>query len=109
MPTQQSRALAGRIVAEVGDDPGQQLEQAFRLALQRSPTPSERSDGLEFLGAARRISGDLRDTVSPTAGGGGSIDDDRGNPAARQKMDAEGTLADLCLALFNLNEFIYIE
>ena len=104
---EQSRALAGRIVAAVGDDPGQQLEQAFQLALQRSPTPSERTDGLEFLGAARPVSGDLKDTVS--LGGGGSIDDDRKNPAARQKKDSEGTLADLCLALFNLNEFIYIE
>ena len=106
---EQSRRLAGRIIAEVGDDPGQQLEQAFQLALQRSPTPSERTDGLEFLGAARPVSGDLKDTVSLTTGGGGSIDDDRGNPAARQKKDAAGTLADLCLALFNLNEFIYIE
>ena len=106
---EQSRRLAGRIIAEVGDDPGQQLEQAFQLALQRSPTPSERTDGLEFLGAARPVSGDLKDTVSLTTGGGGSIDDDRGNPAARQKTDSEGTLADLCLALFNLNEFIYIE
>ena len=106
---QQSRRLAGRIIAEVGDDPGQQLEQAFQLALQRSPTPSERTDGLEFLGAARPVSGDLKDTVSLTTGGGGSIDDDRENPAARQKKDAEGTLDDLCLALFNLNEFIYIE
>ena len=106
---EQSRRLAGRIIAEVGDDPRQQLEQAFQLALQRSPTPSERTDGLEFLGAARPVSGDLKDTVSLTTGGGGSIDDDRGNPAARQKTDSEGTLADLCLALFNLNEFIYIE
>ena len=106
---EQSRALAGRIVAEVGDDPGQQLEQAFQLALQRSPTPSERTDGLKFLGAARPVSGDPRDPVSLAAGGGGSIEDDRANPAARRKTDAEGTLADLCLALFNLNEFIYIE
>ena len=106
---EQSRALAGRIVAEVGDDPGQQLDQAFQLALQRAPTPSERTDGLEFLRAARPVSGDPRDTVSLAAGGGGSIDDDRVNPAVRQKKDAGGTLADLCLALFNLNEFIYIE
>ena len=106
---EQSRRLAGRIIAEVGDDPGQQLEQAFQLALQRSPTPSERTDGLEFLGAARPVSGDLKDTVSLTTGGGGSIGGDRENPAARQKKDAEGTLTDLCLALFNLNEFIYIE
>ena len=106
---EQSRALAGRIVAEVGDDPEQQLEQAFQLALQRSPTPSERTDGLDFLGAARRVSGDFKDTVNLTAGGGGSIDDDRVSAAARQYKDAQGTLADLCLALFNLNEFIYIE
>ena len=93
----------------LGDDPGQQVEQAFQLALQRSPTPSERADGLEFLGAARPVSGDLKDTVSLAAGGGGSIEDDRGNPAARRKKDIQGTLTDLCLALFNLNEFIYIE
>ena len=98
---EQSRQLARKVIAEIGDDPGKQLERTFRLTLQRSPTPSERTDGLEFLGAARPGLENLKSPAGQTVDPGGLVNNGQ--------RGGEGALANLCLAMFNLNEFIYIE
>ena len=93
---EQSLELARRIIREVGEDPEEQIKRTFQLTLQRSPTPIERADGLEFL-----VNGE-------TSHRDGPISNDRGYSAARSR-NGEAALANLCLAMFNLNEFIYIE
>jgi len=44
-----SVAFAGRVRAVAGDDPGRQIAAAYRLALQRSPTPEEAERCRRFL------------------------------------------------------------
>jgi hypothetical protein len=45
----QAKHFAARLVAEVGDDAGKQIERAYRLALCRAPTVQESSLMREFL------------------------------------------------------------
>jgi hypothetical protein len=105
---EKSRRLAERVVREAGHDPAKQVERAFQLALTRDPTPSEKTTGIAFLSSpettpgpqaalASRLSGP---NESESAGERVSV----GGPGA-----PEGSLSDLCLALFNLNEFVYAE
>ena len=72
-----ARALAMRLQGEVGSAPVALVQQAYRLALGREPTPGELSLGRGFLEE------------------GDSPFDER--------------LADYCLVLFNLDEFLYVE
>ena len=46
----QSQAMAERIQREAGSHPVEQVERAFRLALQRAPTADERARAVAFLG-----------------------------------------------------------
>jgi hypothetical protein len=45
----QARHFAARLVREVGDDPGRQIERAYALALCRPPTEQEMTQMREFL------------------------------------------------------------
>ncbi len=64
-------ALAERAMHLAGDDRNRQIEQIYRLALQRKPTTAELASARPYV--------------------------------------AEFGLADFCLALFNSNEFVYID
>ncbi|MGE3311583.1 MAG: DUF1553 domain-containing protein [Limisphaerales bacterium] len=66
-----ARAFAARVVREAEPRPGAQVRQAFRIALQRPPTPAEHARAEAYL--------------------------------------AESSLAELCRALLNLNEFAFID
>jgi hypothetical protein len=77
-----ARGLAERLRKECGSDARRQVERAFRLALARPPA----SDEMEIvLGELARLR------------------------AIHQRQAEQATLADLCLALLNTNEFIYID
>ena len=82
----QSKAFAGRVLREAGADDGVRVDYAYRLALCRLPRPAERRSR---AGLSPRTSG----TVANPAG--------LANPH-------ESAWADLCLALLNRNEFIYV-
>jgi hypothetical protein len=79
----QSRAFAHRLLKECGDKPETVLRHAWLLAFGRPITKAEMARGLEFLRKHQSDSkaGDAR----------------------------EAALADLCLALFNANEFTYVD
>ncbi|MFO0851165.1 MAG: DUF1553 domain-containing protein [Gemmataceae bacterium] len=77
---EQSRRLAAELERTAGSDPAKQVTALFRRALGRAPTAEE-------LAAA---TGFLRQQAGPDA-------------------KTEQALADLCLAVFNLNEFVYVE
>ena len=78
---QQSAAFARRLLRECGPGPERAVARAWRLAFGR---PAERKE-------AERALAFLRER---TAAHGGK---------------AEAALAELCLALFNANEFVYLD
>ncbi|MBN8248613.1 MAG: DUF1553 domain-containing protein [Verrucomicrobia bacterium] len=49
LATEASLAFAGRVQAEAGDDPAHQVEAAYRLAFQRTPSAEEQRRCQEFL------------------------------------------------------------
>jgi hypothetical protein len=84
-----ARAMAERIQREAATDP-ERLKLAYRLALGRLPSPVELTLGQQFL----------RRQEALLMGSG---------PADRKGGAATTALADFCLALINLNEFVYVD
>jgi hypothetical protein len=82
---QQSVEFARRLLRDGADTPAQAVDRAWRLAFGRPVTAAEAKHATAFL--ARRMSA------------AGSL-----SPAARETAWAE-----LCLALFNANEFAYVD
>lgn len=88
-----ARALAERAVSEAGADAAARVEFIYRRTLGRSPTEPEISAAQQFLASQSA----LRQTDGISAA---SAANDGGDLAA---------LADLCRAMFNLNEFVYVD
>jgi len=84
-----ARAMALRIVREVKPNT-ERIALAYRLALGRGPTPEESMLGREFLIKQESLLTSPRTPIADDA------------PAVR-------ALADYCLALMNLNEFVYVD
>jgi hypothetical protein len=80
-------------VREAGGDALAPIDRAFRLALCRPPTAEEKRSAQAFLDRqSRRI-----------------IDEDQANIAGPPRNPAEVALEALCLVLYNLNEFVYVD
>ena len=75
---EQAAAFAKRLLREAGDDPGTVAARAWRYAYGRSISDEERAMAVEFI-RVRQEAGGVR----------------------------ERPVEELCLALFNTNEFIY--
>jgi hypothetical protein len=89
---QQAGHLATRLAAEAGSDSARQIDLAYRLALCRSPTDTERAAMLDFLrDEATRLPSDAKAAGQPLT-----------DAAARQLA-----LEQVCRVVFNLNEFAY--
>jgi hypothetical protein len=73
--------LGDRIVAEVGDEPRQQVERALELALNRSAADEEAAEGLALVSRMQQ----------------------------RHGLSARKALDQWCLTVLNLSEFIYID
>jgi hypothetical protein len=83
-----ARDLAAYLIARAGDDSREQIALAYRRTLCRPPSEEELATALGFLARqAERIRQD--------------------DPSAKQP--AQEALAHCCLALFNLNEFVYLD
>jgi hypothetical protein len=96
-----ARDLAGFVWNRVGSDSRAQIELCYRRALCRPATATELTTGEHFLrDQAARLRGQSRGAESLAAPNGVSGDHDRFAAAA---------LTDLCLAIFNLNEFVYLD
>ena len=76
---EQSAAFARRLIKECGERPEEIVSRAWRLAFARDPTSAERERALAFL--AKRKAG----------------------------SDSEAAVAELCLALLNTNEFVFVD
>ena len=97
----QARHLAERLMREVGPDPRDQIDRAYRLAFARPPTEDERKSLLAFLReeAARAATESSTTTVSSA-----------GTDPKRAHQEAEKqALVQLCRVIFNLNEFVYTD
>jgi hypothetical protein len=85
-------AFASRLVGESGEEPQALVERAWTLAFARPVSPAERVRSLAFLQErTAALAGSADKTTVPSS-------------QARQQA-----LAELCLALFNANEFIYVD
>jgi hypothetical protein len=81
LPVEAAADLAARVLREAGLDRAAQVERCYLHALGRPPDAAERKLAIAFLEAA----------------------------AARAGGSSQTALADFCLALFNLNEFVYVD
>jgi hypothetical protein len=77
---EQSRAMAKRLLDDCGDDDKKLIEQAWLLCFARPVTPAEADKTRQFL---------IDETL--------------------KLNDRQEAAAELCLALFNANEFVYID
>ena len=103
----QSKLMAQRIKQEVGNVPQDQIQRAFQLALQREPTLAEKQKSLAFLGQEKN---QIHEASIKKISANLSVNDsDQKTAVVRDNKKYNGTLSDLCLALFNVNEFIFME
>jgi hypothetical protein len=84
--SEQAGHLSDRVASLSGDDTNSQIDQVFRIALQRMPATAEKEIAQQLLQTQKE-----RLTAQSTA------------EANRQ------ALRSLCLAILNLNEFVYID
>ncbi len=119
-------ALAARVLAEVSDD-GEVIDRLFQLVFSRRPEAEERTDALGHWNEMTKIQAHLqpRPRRPPTEVVREAIDENTGEPFSfteklfvyedyqsdlqPHQVDVRTrALADLCLALLNSNEFIYV-
>jgi hypothetical protein len=91
----QAMHLAGRVVKESGDDPALQVSRAFKIALGRAPTSEESDSALALLKTLQRNRTEPLVDMPPGLKG-----------VAPAQAHA---LSKLCLTLFNLSEFAFID
>jgi hypothetical protein len=91
---QQARFLAARLVREGGIKPADWIDRAWRLALGRPPSKEERTSAGELLADLERSGTTMADL-----------------PAELKRLPSAqaAALMKLCLAMFNLNEFIHVD
>ena len=92
MVFRQAQALADRVRGEAGQQPDQWVDLAWQLTLGRPANPREQGESVELL---RRL--EQMDADSP---------EHRSEDPEERKREA---LTQLCLTLFNLNEFVYVD
>jgi hypothetical protein len=92
----QAQELAGRVVREAGDAPAEFVKRAWMLALSRPPTAGEEQEALKLIDSL------AADSSTPAL---------ENLPEALAKLPSlkAAALAKFCLALFNLNEFAFVD
>jgi hypothetical protein len=89
----QARALAGRVLREVGPDVEKRIRWAYKVVLAREPKPKEIERAQLFLKSqSDLIRNEKREVVSPSS----------------YDSAAELAWVDFALALLNSNEFLYV-
>ena len=95
-----SRSLAGRVLNDGGLTPEELVNRAYRLTFSRTPNESERKSALEFLNRQSAILADRMTTDKKTPL--------PANLPAGVDQPRAAALVDLCHALLNSNEFVYV-
>ena len=93
----QATQFAGRLVREAGGEPAACVERAWAIALSRPPSETEKSEALALVAAL-----ELNAASSPPL---------ENPPAELAKLPPAraAALAKFCLAVFNLNEFLFVD
>ena len=97
---EQAAAFAGRVASGRGTAPKEAVDRAWLLAFGRPITEQETARALKFL-EARTLALDARPASQDQAGGKSA--------RAAKESPFEKALTELCLALFNANEFIFVD
>ncbi len=97
MVFQQARGLAQRVLREAGDLPENWVVRAWKIALGRAPSHQERQEALQLLDS-------LAQKHRQSEQASESLDSE--SPIGSDRLES---LTRLCLALMNLNEFLYID
>ena len=103
----QAQHMAARVVDEAGSEPAQWVERAWRIALSRSPGAEEKVGALELLETLATPSA-ADGALEPVVVGGATTENSatKRTPSTEEKRAA---LVKLCLALYNLNEFAFVD
>jgi hypothetical protein len=97
---QRSQCMAARLFQACGVDTARQIQLAYQLALGRLPREAEQHMAQEFLaGQSRLLRRRLQSSRQPEVSA---------DLPAEADPAAAAALADFCLALFNRNEFLYV-
>ncbi|MCH2693585.1 MAG: PSD1 and planctomycete cytochrome C domain-containing protein [Acidobacteriia bacterium] len=102
-PNDQSNAMAQRIINEVGHDIEKQIERAFQLAFQRTPSLFEKKKCLAFMQNATTHTNTDTLTLKQIAFS------EESTTKATNHLNNLNDLTNLCLILINMNEFIFLE
>ena len=94
---EQAQQFAARLTRENGDDPSAWIRAAWHIALARDPSPLETQEAIRLLDSL--------------AANGASNPSAESLPEGLAKLGAAraSALTQLCLTVFNLNEFIYVD
>ena len=94
---QQALEFAGRLVREAGEDSAEWVDLAWRISFARAPTATEKREAVELLDAA--------------SGEGGWEKAPENLPKSLADIDPARAraLTELCLVVFNLNEFLFAD
>jgi len=98
---EQSRRFARRVVEEAATTRTDRTHRAFQIALGRRPTARELAWSIDFL--EKQALAHEHDAQRSSPQGGSGI------AATATAAASFQALADLCHAMFNLNEFLYLE
>jgi hypothetical protein len=98
---QQARGFARRVIEEAGTARSAQVQRAFELAIGRRALDRELAWSIDFL---KKQALAYAEAVPPSSQQGGS-----GLDAIETDTAAFRALTDFCHAMFNLNEFLYVE
>jgi hypothetical protein len=93
----QAQELAGRLVREAGTDTSACIDRAWAVALARAPSETEKAEALQLIEVLATDSASTPPLDNPPA------------DLAKLPPERAAALAKLCLAVFNLNEFIFID
>jgi hypothetical protein len=104
----QATRFAQRLQKEVPDDGAGQITRAWQLAFSRKPTEAERNEALAFLARQAeqiRKTFEKKDTAPSDSK---AKKEEKSKPVAQPNPDQQA-LTDLCQALLDANEFLYVD
>jgi hypothetical protein len=100
-PLRRAQAMAGRVLREVGTEPSKAIAQAFEIAYCRRPTADELAECESFLQSQARQAAERIEKKQKVAL---PI-----KPPASLAKETGVAWVDLCHALLNSNEFLYVD
>jgi hypothetical protein len=96
---EQARYMAGRLLRECGNDLDKIIGRGWLLAFSRPADKEEQKSALDFLAMREKALTSEDKLVEPLGDAG----------KAKVNKERAAALVEWCLALFNTNEFLYVD